>query len=361
MPAIDRQATFSGTEAPPEHLALDVPRLAAYMADKIPELGDDFSVEKFKGGQSNPTYKLTGRDVTIVLRRRPPGKLLASAHAIDREYRVMEAVGLAGVPAPQTYFYCTDESIIGSEFYVVGFNEGTVYWNADMPGAAPADRAAVYEDMNGRIAQIHGLDYAAYGLGSLAKVGGYAARNLSRWSKIYADSTLVDIPDMDWLMDALPDMLPAEERVCLVHGDFGLYNVIVAPEEPKISAIIDWEMATLGDPFIDLAHHVRAWWEVPDPEGGAATSLKGMDVAALGIPTMDEYIDRYCRRMGLTELPHRRFYLGYAQFRNAAMVQGILKRAAIGTASSARASIHRQERVFEIAALARATLEGREA
>lgn len=357
MAAIDRQAAFSGTEAPPAHLALDVPRLAAYLADKVEGLGDDFTVEKFKGGQSNPTYQLTGPGATVVLRRRPPGTLLASAHAIDREYRVMAAVGRGGVPAPRAHLYCTDESIIGSQFYVVGFNAGTVWWNADMPGSTPPDRAAIYDDMNARMAQIHSLDYAAIGLGDLAKIGGYAARNLARWSTIYTQSKLVDIPDMDWLMAALPDMLPRDERVCLVHGDFGLYNVIVAPDRPAIDAIIDWEMATLGDPFIDLAHHVRAWWEVPDPKGGAATSLKGLDLPAIGIPTMDAYIDLYCRRMGLTELPHRRFYLGYAQFRNAAMVQGILKRAAIGTASG-RASVHRQERVFEIAALARATLEG---
>jgi len=360
MAAIDRQTAFSGTEAPPEHLALDVPRLAAFLAGKVEGLGDAFSVEKFRGGQSNPTYKLTGPGAVAVLRRRPPGKLLPSAHAIDREYRVMEAVGRAGIPAPRTYLYCTDESIIGSQFYIVGFNAGTVWWNAEMPGSDPASRAAVYDDMNARIAQIHTLDPAAIGLGDLGKAGGYGARNLARWSKIYGESRLVDIPDMDWLIARLPDLLPPEERVCLVHGDFGLYNVIVAPDRPAIDAIIDWEMATLGDPFIDLAHHVRAWWEVPDPKGGAATSLKGLDVHALGIPAMDEYIDAYCRRMGLAELPYRRFYLGYAQFRNAAMVQGILKRAAIGTASG-RASVHRQERVFEIAALARATLEGREA
>jgi aminoglycoside phosphotransferase (APT) family kinase protein len=360
MTAIDRQASFSGTEAPPEHLALDVPELAAYLADKIVGLGEDFAVEKFKGGQSNPTYKLTGEQVTVVLRRRPPGKLLASAHAIDREYAVMEAVGRAGIPAPRTYLYCTDESVIGSEFYVVGFNDGTVYWDADMPGVAPSVRRAVYDDMNLRMAEIHRVDYAAIGLGEFGRVGGYTARNLARWSKIYDQSKLVDIPDMDWLMARLPDLLPPDERTCLVHGDFGLYNVIVERDQPTIGAIIDWEMATLGDPLVDLAHHLRAWWEVPDPVGGAATSLKDKNLAALGIPTMDDYIDSYCRRAGLSEWPNRRFYLGYAQFRNAAMVQGILKRAATGTAASARASIHRQERVFEIAALARATLEGRD-
>jgi len=357
--ALDRQAAFSGTEAPPEHLLLNASSLAAYLADKIDDLGSDFRIEKFKGGQSNPTYKLSGAVSTYVLRRRPPGKLLPSAHAIDREFRVMKAVGERGIPVPKTYLYCADESVIGSAFYIVGYNAGQVYWNADIPGMQPEGRSRIYDDMNARLAQIHSLDYTEAKLADLGRVGGYVARNLARWSKVYQDSELVSIPDMDWLITHLPDMLPKTERVTLVHGDFGLYNLIIEPDRPAIAAILDWEMATLGDPLIDLAHNVRAWWEVPDPVHGAATSLRGMDLGRLGIPTMDEYIDEYCRRTNLSEMPHRRFYLGYAQFRNAAMVQGILKRAAVGSASG-RAAVHRQERVFAIAALARATLEGRD-
>ena len=359
---VDRQALFSGTEAPPEHLALDVPRLARYLADKmqgLDGLGEAFRVEKFKGGQSNPTYKLSGPGGCYVLRRKPPGPLLASAHAIDREYRVMQAVGTVGFPVPRTYLYCEDESIIGSAFYIVSHHPGRVFWNAEMPGVSAADRAAAYDDMNVRLAQLHQLDFAALGLGDLGRVGDYTARNLARWSKVYEQSKLIDIPDMDWLMKTLPEMLPRNERTCLLHGDFGLYNIILDSDAPRIDAVLDWEMATLGDPFVDLAHHVRAWWEPPDPEGGSATSLKGRDLAALGIPAMDDYIDQYCRRMGLSELPHRNFYLGFVQFRYAAMVQGILKRVAIGTSSS-RATVHRQERVVEIAALARRTIAGRD-
>jgi aminoglycoside phosphotransferase (APT) family kinase protein len=359
MPAIDRQEIFSGTEPPPEHLALDVPALGRYLLDKLDGLGERFQVAKFKGGQSNPTYQLTGQKATYVLRRKPPGPLLPSAHAIDREYRVMRAVGRTGYPAPSTFLYCADETIIGSAFYVVSYNPGRIFWNADMPGIPAEDRMAVYGDMNARLAQLHQLDYKAIGLGELGKIGGYAARNLARWSKVYGESALVDVPDMDWLIRRLPDLVPHEERTCLLHGDFGLYNVILASDKPAVSAVIDWEMSTLGDPFIDLAHHVRAWWEIADPEGGAATSLSGLDLKALGIPDMDEYVNTYCKHMGLSELPHRRFYLGFAQFRNAAMVQGILKRVALGTASS-RVTIHRQDRVFAIAALARRTLEGPE-
>jgi aminoglycoside phosphotransferase (APT) family kinase protein len=359
MAVVDRQQMFSGTEPPPEHLALDIPSLSRYLQRKLHGLGERLDVAKFKGGQSNPTYMLTGESSTYVLRRKPPGSLQPSAHAIDREYRVMQAVGRVGFPAPKTFLYCADETVIGSEFYVVSYNSGRVFWNADMPGASAQDRCAIYDDMNSRLAQLHQLDYSAIGLGDFGRVGGYAARNLARWSKVYVDSTLVDVPDMNWLIRRLPDLVPREERTSLLHGDFGLYNVIIDPSKPAISAVIDWEMSTLGDPFIDLAHHVRAWWEVPDPQGGAATSLMGLDLKALGIPDMDDYIDTYCERVGLPELPHRRFYLGFAQFRNAAMVQGILKRIAIGTASS-RVTVHRQERVFAIAALARRTLEGPE-
>ena len=358
MEVVDRQRLFSGTEAPPVGLELDAVVLAAFLARHIDSLEHIVSIEKFKGGQSNPTYLVKSDVGDFVLRRKPPGKLLASAHAIDREYRVLNAVSSAGYPVPKTYLYCADESVIGSEFYIVGYNPGRVYWTADIPDEIPANRAVIYDQMNARLADLHRLDFGRIGLDDLGRVGGYAARNLARWSKIYRESELVSILDMDWLIGRLPEMLPPDERTCLLHGDFGLYNLIIKPQAPEISAVLDWEMATLGDPFIDLAHNVRAWWEVPDPTGAAATSLRGHDLAALGIPKMDEYIDRYCARMGVPELPYRNFYLGYAQFRNAAMVQGILKRAAIGTASS-RAKVHRQERVLEIAALARATIEGR--
>ena len=357
MSATDRQTLFSGTEPPPEHLRLDVRALGQYLAGRLEGLGTDFTVEKFKGGQSNPTYKLSGTH-SYVLRRRPPGPLLPSAHAIDREYRVIVALHRAGFPVPHPYLYCEDESLIGSAFYVVSCSAGRVFWDAELPGTSPAERTAIYADMNTRLAELHGFDPSALGLADFGPTSGYVARNLARWSKVYRQSEQLAIPDMDWLMARLPDLVPASERVCLVHGDYGLYNLVVAAEHPRVDAVLDWEMSTLGDPFVDLAHHLRAWWE-PAETGGAATSLRGHDLAALGIPSMDAYVDAYCRRLGIAELPDRRFYLGFVQFRYAAMIQGILKRASIGTAAS-RVVLHRQERVIEIAAMARATLEKRE-
>ena len=355
----DRQHLFSGTEPPPAHLALDVDRLAAHLADKVPALATGFRAEKFKGGQSNPTYRLTPLDggPAFVLRRRPPGELLASAHDIAREYRVMSALCASGFPVPQGFHFCDDESVIGSSFYVVSFHAGTVYWNADMPGETPRRRQRVYDDMNARLAQLHRFDPSELGLADLAPAGGYAARNLARWSKIYRQSMLAEIPDMDWLIARLPEIVPGDARTCLIHGDYGLYNIVASATAPGVEAVLDWEMATLGDPFIDLAHHLRAWWE-PEQTQGAASSLRGLDLAALGIPDMESYVALYCRRRGIAELPHRAFYLGYAQFRYAAMIQGILKRFAIGTSSS-RTVLHRQERVFEVAAMARATIATR--
>lgn len=359
MSAVDRQALFSGTEAPPPHLQLDVPALARYL-DGLPDnpvtgLGGNFAAEKFKGGQSNPTYLLAGTQ-RYVLRRRPPGPLLPSAHAIDREFRVMSALAQVGFPVPTPHLYCDDESVIGSAFYIVSYEAGRVFWNAQLDGTTRDERAAIYADMNAGLARLHAFDVEQLGLADFGARGGYLSRNLARWSKVYRQSELVDIADMNWLIEQLPGRLPATEPSCLVHGDYGLYNIVIGPQRPSLAAVLDWEMATLGDPYVDLAHHLRAWWE-PADDRGAATSLRGHDLAALGIPSMNEYVARYCRNAGIVEIPHWRFYLGFAQFRYAAMIQGILKRAAIGTATG-RAVLHRQVRVAEIAALARRTLEG---
>lgn len=349
----DRQAIFGGTEAPPAHLLLDPAVLRSFLAPRVPGMDGPIAVAKFKGSQSNPTYRIEGPGGLYVLRRKPPGTLVATAHQIDREYRVIAALHDAGVPVPKPWLYCADDSVIGSEFYIAECVEGRVFWEAEAPGVTPDDRAAIYADMNAILARIHALDVDAVGLGDLGRRDGYALRNLARWSGLYTASALVPIPDMDWLMAELPRRLPAETPSTFIHGDYGLYNLIVHPIEPRILAVLDWEMATIGDPLIDLAHHARPWWDIPDPNG-SATSIGNLDRAALGIPEMDAYFQSYARHRGIA-LPDMRVYLAYAQFRYAAMIQGILKRAADGTASS-RVMLHRQERVTEIASLARRTL-----
>ncbi|HUD92380.1 phosphotransferase family protein [Sphingobium sp.] len=350
-----RQAQFGGEEAPPPHLAIDLDRLAAWLAPRLPGMDLHLSLAKFKGGQSNPTYRLSGPGGDYVLRRKPPGTLLPSAHRIDREYRILSALRDSGVPIPGTHGYCADPGVIGSEFYIVDHVAGRVFWEADMGDASRSERIAVYDDMNRLLAMLHDLDPAAIGLSDLAPPDGYAARNLARWSKNYVQSCMTKIADMDWLIDRLPQHVPETAQTRFIHGDYGLYNLIIAQDTPRIVAVLDWEMATLGDPLIDLAHHLRAWWDLPD-SGLAATSLYGRDVSALGIPTMEAYVALYCARRGIA-VPDLRWYLAFAQFRYAAMVQGILKRAADGTASS-RVMVHSQNRVRRIAAMARMTLEG---
>ena len=351
---MDRQALFSGTEEPLGHLALDLDRLGDYLRPRLDGLAGALAATKFKGGQSNPTYLLSSGDRRWVLRRRPPGTLVESAHAIDREYRVLGAVRSAGVPVPAVYLYCDDEGIIGSQFYIVEFVEGRLFWNAEMPDVAPSERAALYETMAAELAGIHALDFNAAGLTGFGGSGAYTARNLARWSKIYDQSRLADIPDMDWLMAELQARLPAEEPVTLIHGDYGLYNIMFRPDRPEVAAILDWEMATLGNPWVDLAHHLRAWWE-PVDDSGSATSLNGHDLDALGIPSMERYVALYAAKCGLDVPADLAFYLAFAQFRYGAMVQGVLKRAATGTASS-RTMLHTQDKVFRIACIARRTL-----
>jgi aminoglycoside phosphotransferase (APT) family kinase protein len=350
-----RQEQFGGEETPPAHLQIDLDRLASYLGSRLPGMGRDLTATKFKGGQSNPTYRLSGPGGSFVLRRKPPGKLVESAHRIDREYRILSALTETDIPAARPHLYCEDIDVIGSEFYIVDHIAGRVFWEAEMADCTRHARAAVYDDMNDILARLHSLDPVAIGLGDLAKPDGYIERNLARWSTLYEQAQLIRIPDMDWLIEALPQHLPEAEESCFIHGDFGLYNLIIHPTEPSVSAVLDWEMATLGNPLVDLAHHLRAWWDLPN-SGLAATSLVGVDLPAFGIPTMDDYVCRYCERRGIA-VPGLSWYLAYAQFRYGAMVQGILKRGADGTAAS-RVMVHNQDRVVRIAAMARRSLEG---
>lgn len=351
----DRQVMLSGTEAPPERLALDAERLGAFLVPRLEELGKEFRVEKFRGGQSNPTYKLSGQDKSYVLRRRPPGPLLPSAHAIDREYRITKALSEIGFPVPRPALYCEDESVIGSAFYVTEFVEGRVFWNADLPDVDEVDRALIYDSLNGFLANLHQLDYRALGLETFGRESGFTARNLKRWCTIYEQSKLDDLPDVDWLIKALQDRLPDDEPTAILHGDFGLYNAMIHPTEAKIQSVLDWELSTLGNPFVDLAHNTRAWWEPTGYVEGTATTLVGLNLKELGIPSMESYIESYCRRSGISAIPHLRFYLSFVQFRYAVMIQGILKRAHEGTNANRRI-VHTQDRVAAIAALARKTL-----
>ena len=315
---------------------LDTDKLAAYLNKRIPGFGSELRAEKFAGGQSHPTFKLTAGDASYVLRRKPPGELLKSAHAVDREYRVITALRDTDVPVPKTYLLCEDEDVIGSMFYVMECMEGRVLWDPVLPEAADnAERSAIYDAMNQTMAALHNVDVEAVGLADYGRPGNYFERQLSRWTKQYRASETQNIPSMETLMTWLPANLPEDDgTVSLVHGDYRLDNMMFHPSEPRVVALLDWELSTLGHPLADLANQCMAWML---PREGSMKGLMGVDRQSLGIPTDEQYIARYCERTGRDGIDNWNFYIAFSLFRLAAIAQGIVKRAQIGTASSAEA------------------------
>ncbi len=310
--------------------AFDVAALAAYLRAYIADFAGELVVEQYQGGQSNPTYRITAGDTRYVLRRKPPGKLLPSAHAVDREYRVMSALAGTDVPVATTFALCADESIIGTAFYVMEYVEGRILWDPTLPGMSPPMRAAHYDELNRVIAALHRVDYAAVGLADFGKTGSYIARQVARWSKQYEAAGAERIPAMDRLIEWLPRHIPEGDETAIVHGDYRLDNVIFHPTEPRVLAVLDWELSTLGHPLSDFAYQVMAWRLTP----GQFRGLKGFDLATLGIPTEEEYVAAYCRRTGRAGIPHWEFYLIFNMFRIAAILHGVLARALQGNAAS---------------------------
>ena len=339
---LDRQAAYSGTKEVAAALKFDAARLQDYLAAKVPNFACLLAVNQFKGGQSNPTYLLETPSRRYVLRRKPPGKLLPSAHAVDREYRVISALSVQGFPVAEPILYCADEAIAGTAFYVMAFVDGRVFWEPDMPGSDPAERAAVYDAMNAALARLHSFEPAALGLADFGKGENYVARQIERWSKQYCASQTEKIEEMDRLMAWLPQHLPPPGPVRLVHGDYRLDNLILAPDAPKILAVLDWELSTLGDPLADFTYHLMQW-HMPHSEAAAGTgSLVGRDLKALGLPSLADYVASYVRRAGLDPRPHLPTYLAYNFFRLAAILQGIVGRVRDGTASNENAPARAQ-------------------
>lgn len=335
MSRTDRQSTYTGTKDVAELLRLDVARLASYLQQHVENFTGPLGVRQFKGGQSNPTYLLETPARRYVLRRKPPGKLLPSAHAVDREFRVIGALHAQNFPVAEPVLYCADERIAGTPFYVMSFVEGRVFWNPDMPGSNPAERAAVYDAMNTTLARLHSFEPANIGLADFGRGENYVGRQVDRWSKQYRASETQKIDAMEQLMAWLPAHLPPPAPTRLVHGDYRLDNIILAPTEPKILAVLDWELATLGDPLADFTYHLMQWHMPPsDADTG---SLVGCDLVRLGIPARDAYIDDYRRRTGFDPRPHLPVYLAYNFFRIAAILQGIAGRVRDGTATSEHA------------------------
>jgi aminoglycoside phosphotransferase (APT) family kinase protein len=334
MARIDRQSAFSGTKEVAPPLRFDEARLAAYLESKVRDFRGPLTVRQFKGGQSNPTYFLETPNRSFVLRRKPPGKLLPSAHAVDREFRVISALHRQGFPVPEPVAYCDDPDVVGTAFFVMGFVEGRVFWEPHLPASNPAGRAAIYDAANATIARLHSFDPAKIGLSDFGRGENYVARQVERWSKQYRTSQTDDIDDMERLIEWLPRHLPPAGPVRLVHGDFRLDNTIIAAGAPKILAVLDWELSTLGDPLADFTYHLMKW-HMPETDTGASTgSLLGHDLGILGIPAMSDYVDAYVARTGLDPRPHLPAYLAYNFFRIAAIYQGIVGRVRDGTATS---------------------------
>jgi len=335
---INRQQEFSGTKPVAEALRIDADALEVYMKSHVEGFAGPLKVEQFKGGQSNPTYKLTAASGTYVLRRKPPGKLLPSAHAVDREYRVISALHGGGFPVARPYALCDDDDVIGTMFYIMDCVEGRVLWDAHMPTASREERGQIFNAMNDTIVQLHSFDYEAAGLGDFGKPEGYVARQIKRWSKQYRLSETMDIPEMNRLMEWLPEACPESSLSALVHGDYRLDNMILHPTEPRILAVLDWELSTLGDPIGDFTYHCMQWRMPPSRSGQDTGSLRDLDLEALGIPTLEEYVARYCEKMGLAGIDNLDFYFAYNFFRIGAILQGIIGRVRDGTATSPHAA-----------------------
>lgn len=307
---------------------IDIKKLEAYLNVAMPEFKGPLTVEKFTGGQSNPTFKITASSGTYVLRRKPPGELLKSAHAVDREFKVINALQDTDVPVPKTYLLCEDDTIIGSMFYIMEYMEGRIFWDSSLPELATnAERTAIYDEMNRVLAAMHSVDIDAVGLRDYGAPGNYFERQINRWIKQYRASETETLESMESLIKWLPENIPADDgTVALAHGDYRLDNIMFHPTEPKVIAVLDWELSTLGHPLADLAYQCMGW--------AMPGSLLGVDRKALGIPSDEDYIAAYCARTGRAGIDNWNFYLAFCYFRLAGIVQGIKKRALIGTASS---------------------------
>jgi len=312
-------------------------RLEEYLHAYVPGYDGPLSVRQFQGGQSNLTYLLETPKGKYVLRRQPPGVLLKSAHAVDREFRVISALArVPGFPVPEPIALCEDASVLGSMFYVMRHVPGRIFWNCLMPDLTPPERAAVFDSVNETLARLHTVDYAALGLADFGKPGNYFSRQISRWSRQYELSRTQDIPEMESLITWLPAAVPADDgRSSIIHGDYSFHNILIHPTEPTVMAVVDWELSTLGHPLGDLMYHAMEWYRPPGVD--ARGTLRDQDLAALGIPTLESYIQRYSERTGFAVSASLPFYRAFNLFRTAAILQGIAHRLIEGNAASSNA------------------------
>jgi aminoglycoside phosphotransferase (APT) family kinase protein len=315
---------------------VDEAKLAAFLADTVPGYAGPLTLKQFEGGQSNPTYLLETPGAKYVLRKKPPGVLLKSAHAVDREYRVMRALWETGFPVPEPLVLCEDEAVLGTAFYVMRHVAGRVFLDNAMPDLTPAERAGVYDSVNETLARLHTVDHVAIGLGDYGRAGNYFGRQIGRWSQQYELSATEVIPAMDKLIAWLPGAIPDDDETRLAHGDYSFHNVLIHPTEPRVVAVLDWELSTTGHPLGDLMYHAMEWYRPPGFDSRGA--LIDKDLAALGIPDLETYVARYVERTGRPPIENLAFHKAYNLFRVAAIIQGIVGRARDGTAAATGAA-----------------------
>ena len=326
---------FTGVKPVEERHRIDEGRLEEFLKRNIEGFRGPLQIEQFKGGQSNPTYRITAGGKRYALRRKPPGKLLPSAHAVDREFKVIKALHGVGFPVARPYVLCEDDAVIGTAFYVMDCVDGRILWDQSLPGMSKGERRAIWEELNRVIALLHGIDYKAVGLEDFGKAGSYIARQVGRWSKQYLASETVKIEAMDNLIAWLPKNVPAADETTIVHGDYRLDNTVFHPTEPRMLAVLDWELSTLGDPLADFSYHCMSWHIPP----GKFRGIEGLPLVELGIPSEREYVEMYFRRTGRKGVDPSTwdYYMAYNLFRIAAILQGIAKRVLDGTAASEHA------------------------
>ncbi|WP_114521677.1 phosphotransferase family protein [Altererythrobacter sp. ZODW24] len=345
---MDYEKEMVGTVEVPEQDRLDEAKLTAWMNANVEGFAGPISMTKFKGGQSNPTYRVDTPSKSYVLRRQPFGKLLPSAHAVDREYKAMASLHPTGFPVPRAYGLCEDPEVLGSMFFVMDLADGRNLWDGSLPASTPDERREIYNAMIDTMADLHMTDPNAIGMGDFGKPDNYCARQIARWTKQYRLSETETIPEMDRLIEWLPTTIPEQHASAIAHGDYRLDNMIFHKTEPKVIAVLDWELSTLGDPIADFAYLMLNWVNPPDGRAG----IGGLDHAAMGIPTMDEAVERYVKRTGFP-VPPMDWYFAYNLFRLAGIIQGIKKRVIDGTASSAHAKTM-SERVIPLVQTAHA-------
>ncbi|MET0337091.1 MAG: phosphotransferase family protein [Caulobacter sp.] len=328
------QELNSGTKPVDERHSIDEAALERWLKANVEGYAGPLEVRQFKGGQSNPTYQLVTPGRKYVLRRKPPGKLLPSAHAVDREFKVISALGKTGFPVAKAYALCEDEGVIGTMFYVMDMVEGRILWDGTLPEYSPPQRRAIYDAEIETLARLHNTDYAAIGLGDYGKPGNYFTRQIDRWTKQYKASETTSIKAMDQLMEWLPATAPSDDATSIVHGDYRIDNMILHPTEPKVIAVLDWELSTLGNPLADFSYFLMSWVMPGEQRGGLAEIA---DLPAYGIPTVQEAVDKYCKLTGRDGLPELDWYFAYNLFRLAGICQGIVGRVRDGTAASAHA------------------------